>query len=76
MKLLSEKVSAYFYHLKIRGLNRKIENLTCLAEDLRKEAQCDPERKEEYNDSIDSVQAQVGLITEELQILTSADHKV
>ncbi|MBC9704245.1 MAG: hypothetical protein H9W81_04350 [Enterococcus sp.] len=75
MKLLPEKVSTYLYHAKVKGMNKKIDNLTCLIDDLRKEAECDPDRAEQYYDSIDEVREQVKIITEELQVVDFLEHQ-
>lgn len=69
MKLLPEKVSKYFHQRKVSGMKRKIHDLNQLVEDLYKEAVCDPDRTDEYHDSIECVQDKVGIITEQLRIL-------
>lgn len=70
MTLLPEKVSAFLHDQKVRGLQRKIHDLSCLVDDLNSEAQCDPERSVEYQDHVEEVRERMELFTAELAVLS------
>lgn len=75
MTLLPEKVSAFLHNQKVKGLKRKIHDLSCLMNDLDSEARCDPERSVEYQDHVEEVRERMELFTAELEILSAGNQE-